>query len=97
MKKPENPLPQFLKEARQECGLTQRQVAESLGYSTPQFISAWERGDREPPMNAIHRLAELLKVKAEDIFDLMLKYRMVTMETEMRAEFSAEAPQKKTR
>lgn len=85
----------FLKDRREKAKLTQKQVAEHLDYTTPQFISSWERGDREPPINVIWRLASLYKISAEKIFDVMLEYRQATLEKELREQFLAQKPKKK--
>jgi transcriptional regulator with XRE-family HTH domain len=85
-------LGQFLKTKREKAGLTQKQVAEELGYTTPQFISSWERGEREPPMNVIWRLASIYNIAAEKIFDVMLEYRRAMVEQSLRAEFLSMRP-----
>jgi transcriptional regulator with XRE-family HTH domain len=82
----------FLKTKRKKAGLTQKQVADELGYSTAQFVSAWERGEREPPVNAIWRLASLYQISAEKLFNVMLEYRQKMLEQELRAEFLAVRP-----
>lgn len=85
-------LGQFLKSKREKAGLTQKQVSDELGYTTPQFVSSWERGEREPPMSVIWRLASIYGVGAEKIFDVMLEYRQAMIEQELRAEFLAVRP-----
>ena len=87
----------FLKTRREKVGLTQKQVADALGYTTPQFVSSWERGEREPPMNVIWRLASIYHLSAEKIFDVMLEYRHKMIEQELRAEFLAVRPSTKKR
>jgi transcriptional regulator with XRE-family HTH domain len=82
----------FLKAKREKAGLTQKQVSDKLGYTTPQFVSSWERGEREPPMNVIWRLASIYNISAEKIFDVMLEYRHTMIEQELRAEFLAVRP-----
>lgn len=57
----------LLKQKRTQAGLSQRDVADKLGYSTPQFISNWERGASIPPMNAICILASLYQMDAEEL------------------------------
>lgn len=47
---------------RIDHGLTQITVARALGYTTPQFVSNWERGVSLPPYHAIPRLAQMLKI-----------------------------------
>lgn len=90
--KPATILASSLKDAREKSGLTQKQVADYLGYSTAQFISSWERAEREPPLNVIWRLAELYRFSAEDFFNTMLSYRTQVLIETLRAEFDAAKP-----
>lgn len=85
-------LGEFLRLKRENAGLTQKQVADRLGYATPQFISSWERAEREPPMNVIFRLAAIYSISAEKLFRVMLDYRHKMIEQEFRAEFLAVRP-----
>ena len=71
------------KAMRRKVGLSQRDVASKLGYSTPQFISNWERGVSYPPLGGIKKLAQLYKVvpieivgqiKESEIKELEKKY-----------------------
>ena len=62
----------FLKEKRTNVGLTQSQVAEKLGYSSPQFISNWERGLANPPVFVLRDLTKMYKVSADEMFKLLL-------------------------
>ena len=57
-----NSLSKFLKEKREECGLSQLEVAEQLGYSSAQFVSNWERGIVAPPIDTIAVLIDLYKL-----------------------------------
>lgn len=50
----------FLKSRRIERGLTQAELAKALGYSSPQFVSNWERGLCLPPLNIAPILVEIL-------------------------------------
>ena len=65
-------LSQFLKGKRIEAGLTQSEVAEKLGYSSPQFISNWERGLANPPVFILRTLTKLYKVPAGEMFSMLL-------------------------
>lgn len=64
-------LAEILHGYRVGANLTQAQVADHLGYSTPQFISNWERGVSAPPINMIKKLSALYRVDAEEMFKLI--------------------------
>lgn len=65
----------FLKEARETARLTQGEVAKSLSYSSPQFISNWERGVSLPPMDILPRLAVMFEVKPRKLIDRLGSYQ----------------------
>lgn len=48
-----------IKEARQKAGLTQKQVAEKMGY-VHVLVHEWETGKKEPTASAILKLSKLL-------------------------------------
>ena len=72
-----------LKRLRVKAGLKQKEVASKLGYSTPQFISNWERGISSPPVKSIKTLAGIYKTSPEKLF---LKIQKAVM-NHMREEF----------
>ena len=47
------------KMARKSVGLTQKQVADKLGYDSSQFVSNWERGTSYPPPKAFRIICKL--------------------------------------
>lgn len=49
----------YLKSKRETAKLSQKQVAEELGYSSPQFVSNWERGQSTPPIHTIKKLSKI--------------------------------------
>jgi transcriptional regulator with XRE-family HTH domain len=73
----------FLKESRLSARVSQMDVAKLLGYSTPQFISNWERGLSAPPMSCLKKIAKLYHIKDETLFKLTLQ----EVEKEMRRQF----------
>ena len=77
------PMAEFLKDKRTHAGLTQSEVATKLGYSSPQFVSNWERGLASPPVGALRDLTKLYKVSADDMFSVM----MTGVEADLRREF----------
>lgn len=64
-------LGKVLKQMRETAGLSQREVADSLGYTTPQLISDNERNISHPPINSIRKLAKLYGVDADSLFGLV--------------------------
>lgn len=85
-------LAKFLKEKRVQSGLSQKDVAERLGYSTSQFISNWERGISHPPLNTLRSLSQLYKINPEEMFDVLLKATVAQVEVDLKKKFYAAAP-----
>ncbi len=85
--KQKNMLAEFLKNKRLNAGLSQRDVADKLGYSTPQFISNWERGVSHPPISALKKLGDLYKVSAEDLFEVTLNATIQDVTQDLRRKF----------
>jgi len=81
-------LSQFLKKKRMEAGLTQSEVASELGYSSPQFISNWERGLANPPVFILRNLTKLYKVPADEMFNKLLS----EVERDLHREFYSSKP-----
>lgn len=63
----------YLKQKRELAGLSQKQVSDKLGYTTPQFISNWERGISTPPMKTVKKIAGLYSIPVDEIFNLLLQ------------------------
>lgn len=60
-----------IKDLRIAAGLSQAEVADVLGYSTPQFISNWERGVSLPPYSSCKKLSKLLNVPLYQLVDML--------------------------
>lgn len=56
---------QILKEARKKKGLTQRQVANKLGYGSVQFVSLFERGLSKIPYKTWKPLCEIVGISTK--------------------------------
>lgn len=50
---------------RDAAGLTQKQLAEAIGVPHREQISQWERGERGPDMEYVHRIAEYFNVSVD--------------------------------
>jgi transcriptional regulator with XRE-family HTH domain len=77
----------FLKKKRNLAGLSQKEVSEQLGYSTPQFISNWERGMSTPPITVIKKIASLYKISIDEIFDLLLQETVNQVTLDLKRKF----------
>jgi transcriptional regulator with XRE-family HTH domain len=72
-----------LRKARVAAGLSQKDVSDFLGYTTPQFVSNWERGLCSPPLATLKKICKLYNLDAEDVFRMILR----DVEQDMRREF----------
>ena len=73
----------FLKEKRQETGLTQKDIATEMGYTTPQFISNWERGLIAPPLTTIKKLITLYKCDPTEVYDFIASAQLRILQSEL--------------
>lgn len=64
-----------LKAAREKAGLTQGDVAERLHYTTPQFVSNWERGISLPPLDVLPKLTDVLDVSPRLLVESLHRYQ----------------------
>jgi len=63
----------YLRQKRVESGLSQLDVARELGYSSPQFVSNWERGLVSPPLETIAVLVDLYKIPSAEVVGRILE------------------------
>jgi transcriptional regulator with XRE-family HTH domain len=75
-------LGQYLRDQRVKKGLTQGEVAHELGYSSPQFVSNFERGLCAPPYSKVGSLIKLYRLNGEEVIRLIVK----SYEKELRRE-----------
>jgi transcriptional regulator with XRE-family HTH domain len=80
-------LAQFLRQARERAHLSQRQVADELGYQSPQFISNWERGLSSPPVKTLKHLGELYSISAGDLYEVLVQDTLRRVEADLHQEF----------
>lgn len=74
-------LGQFLKKKRIEAGLSQKEVADKLKYSSSQFISNFERGLCAPPVKAMRVLILLYKMDSAEFTEYVLSLQEVHLRT----------------
>lgn len=58
-----------LKAAREKRGLSQKEVAESIGVAKSTY-SLYESGNREPNVQTIKKISDLLSVSADDLLGI---------------------------
>ena len=67
------------KNYREKAGLTQREVSDVLGYSTPQFISNVERGRCRFPVGKLGKLKKLYRLSNDQVIDLFLSEEKLSL------------------
>ena len=65
---------EFLRTKRLDASLSQADVAKELGYSSPQFISNWERGLVLPPLATLPQLLKLYSLNRNEVVELLLDH-----------------------
>ncbi|HEX7674057.1 MAG TPA: helix-turn-helix transcriptional regulator [Bdellovibrio sp.] len=83
-------LSDFLKRKRTDAKLTQGQVAEILGYTSPQFVSNWERGLAYPPIETLKRLAKIYGIDLNEVYEAFLSASVSDMERDLKEKFFSE-------
>lgn len=65
---------EYFKNAREKAGISQIDLAKALGYSSPQYVSNWERGICSPPINKLEFLCKALNLDPNKLMDVMLEH-----------------------
>ena len=78
-------LGQKIKQLRFKAGLTQEQLAQSLGV-TPQSVSKWENAASMPDITLLPALAGEFGVSIDDLFDLSAEQKLQRIENRMALE-----------
>ncbi len=73
----------YLRQKRLDSGLSQLDVAKVLGYSSPQFVSNWERGLVSPPLETIAVLIDLYKIPSGEVISKILEETQDYLETSL--------------
>lgn len=73
----------FLREKREQKGLTQAQVAEKLGYGSPQFISNIERGISRVPLKSLRYFIDVYDLRPDDVIDLLLEEKRIQLRKQL--------------
>ena len=62
---------EFLKEKRINKGISQRELAEAIGYSSGQYVSNYERNLCPVPQEKLKGLIEVLELEVSEVINLM--------------------------
>lgn len=73
-----------LRALRVKASLTQLEIADALGYTTPQLVSNWERGVCPPPLASLVRLSSLLDVRPSELVNMVCDTHIADLEAERR-------------
>lgn len=87
-KKIKESLGSFIKEKRLKKSLSQAELAEKLGYASPQFVSDWERGVSSPPIKKLPEISKVLSVNINTLFDLLVDLATMQLKENLNEEFS---------
>ena len=72
-------LGKHFKKHRESNSITQSQVASSLGYDSPQFVSNFERGICVLPFKDIHTVIKSYKISKEETLRLYLEATEISL------------------
>lgn len=84
MDKKAAPVAYLIRIGRQNAGLSQKDLADQLGYTSSQFISNWERGVSSPPLDKLEEVCEILKISPKQIIEAI----MTETENNLRKQFT---------
>jgi transcriptional regulator with XRE-family HTH domain len=65
-------LGRLLSQGRKQKALSQKEVADAMGYSTAQFISNIERGSAVIPLHLLARLIRLYGLNGQQVVAMMM-------------------------
>lgn len=81
-------LAELLAEKRIAANLTQKEVAEQLGYETAQYVSNWERGISQPPVQSLKKIAYLYRTSAQELFETFLLNTVHKTQNDLKRKFN---------
>jgi transcriptional regulator with XRE-family HTH domain len=62
----------YLRNKRMKAQLSQTEVSEALGYTSPQFVSNFERGLCSPPLPKLKVLMSLYKIPLREMTEKLI-------------------------
>lgn len=89
-------LGKYIRTKRTEKGLSQGDLAKLLGYSSPQYISDWERGASGVPMKKLIAVARFLDIDHAELFDCLLEFSMEKLKADLNEDYLKLVPPNRT-
>lgn len=83
MKKTHLKIGSIVRDYRTKAGLTQMELAEKLGYDSPQFVSLFERGFSKVPVDTLGQLISILGIPEKVVLGLLLSDYESEIKTKM--------------
>lgn len=83
-KKLEIELGKLFRAERMKVGLSQGKVCRALGYTTPQYLSNFERGLCSMPLEKLKRMIDMYKMDGDQVVNLIIDLQ----EKFLRSQFS---------
>lgn len=87
----------MLRKWRENAELSQGDLAEKMGYSSPQIVSNWERGICIVPPKKAALFCKATGAKQKDLHALILKDTSKRMEQRLAGLFASSAKKKSSR
>jgi transcriptional regulator with XRE-family HTH domain len=87
--KPTTKLGKYLKNIRRSADLSQSVVGKALGYGSAQFVSNWERGLSQPPVEVIKALGQMYSVDPNEIFEMVVNESVQVLVDNLKRKYEA--------
>lgn len=75
----------FIRDRRRAMGLTQRDVAQALGFKSIAFLSDIEAGNRKPSREQLPNIARVLQTELDTLLSLDIRGPIVEVRTMLQA------------
>ena len=78
-------LGKYLREVRKKSVTSQKELSIHLGYTTPQFVSNWERGLIQPPLVTIFKVLKYCGKDKKELCAMLIAEYASNLDTAFRA------------
>jgi len=81
-------LGKLFRSERLKSGLSQGKVCRALGYTTPQYLSNFERGLCSMPLEKLKRMIDMYNMDPEEVVKLMMDLQTKFLRAQLSAKSS---------